>query len=155
MADFSKTFTNIWAIKHPNLRAIRLKVIYKDIFSNERRHRFGIGASPLCEVCGAVESVEHHLHLCPNAIRMWELYQRITGEKIDSLVDIILCSTNLESEIIKSTLLKALIQIDRSKSLPERALVAQCAFFLGLEARVNRRKADSIKDVITRILNLV
>ena len=106
-------FKNIWAIKNSTLRAIRLKAVYKDIFSNERRYRFNIAPSPDCEVCGQVESVEHQLVLCRNATRIWNFFYRSTGISIGSLYEVLTCTGNLEVEIVKSFMIKALLQIDR------------------------------------------
>ena len=68
----------------------------------------------------------------------------MTGLRIDSLFDIIDCSDNLETEIIKSCLIKALIQIDRSRNASDGALVAECAHYMGIEARVNRQVSDRL-----------
>ena len=149
--EFDSTFKNVWAIKSPTLRAIRLKIQYKDVFSNERRHRFGITDSPACGVCGQIESVEHQLFSCTNAIRIWELFARLTGTRIQSLLEVIQCSGIHEHEIVKSTMIKALLQIDRSQGIPNGAVVTDCIYHLGIEAQVDRKRADSFNSFIDRI----
>ena len=144
-------YNNLWEIKNPSLRAVRLKLIYKDVFSNERRHRFGICDSPACDVCGQVETVEHHLFSCANATRMWGLFQTLTGISIVSLFDVIYCSSNLEYEIIKSTMVKALLQIDRSQIISNRAIVSDCVQYLKIEAEVNVKRSGYIQRLICRI----
>ena len=47
------TWSNIWKIKNPRVGSIRLKVLYKDVFSNERPTRLGISNSNKCIVCVA------------------------------------------------------------------------------------------------------
>ena len=143
--DYERTFIGVWSIKNPSLRATRLKVLYKDIFSNERRHRFGLADSSACLVCGQIETVEHHLWSCNNAKRIWLLFQRLTGTSIGSLFDVVRCDLSIELEIIKSVLMKALLQIDRSANTIERALKHECSFFLKVEAAVNQRKAVSLR----------
>ena len=149
--ELESMYNNLWEIKNPSLRAVRLKLIYKDVFSNERRHRFGICNSPACDVCGQVETVEHHLFSCANATRMWGLFQTLTGISIVSLFDVIYCSSNLEYEIIKSTMVKALLQIDRSQIISNRAIVSDCVQYLKIEAEVNVKRSGYIQRLISRI----
>ena len=141
---YEATLSNTWAIKNPTLRAVRLKVLYKDVFSNERRYRFGLVNSPRCDICGGLESVEHHLFSCQNARRLWALYNRLTNQGVNNLFDVLICGNNPSFEIIKSIVLKALIQIDRSKDKTEREIVSQCSFFLRIEARTNSKYRDSM-----------
>ena len=144
-ATYDGTFKNVWNIKNPTLRASRLKVIYKDVFSNERRFRFGITNSPACEMCGQIETVEHQLYSCNNAARIWNLYQRITGVGMDSLFEVICCGENLEQELIKSVLIKALIQINRSCNRSDKEIITECLYYLGIELAVNRRESANIQ----------
>ena len=134
---------------------MRLKLSYKDIFSNERRYRFKIINSPACEICGIAETVEHHLFECRNAVRIWSLFERMTGARVASLFDIIECSSQVVPEIIKSSLIKALVQIDRSKSLSDSALIAECAYYLGTEARVNNRLTEELLRASKRLLDMI
>ena len=107
--------------------------------------------SPHCDVCGHVETVEHHLVLCRNAQRVWTLYNQVTGESVTSLFDVISFSRNKGNEIIKSTLLKALIQIDRSKDSNGRELLAKCVFFLTIEARASATSSNLYLDCARRL----
>ena len=148
---------NIWAIKHPTLRGYRLKVIYKDVFSNERRFRFGMCDSPLCQ-CGNIETIGHQLLQCNNAHRMWLLYKDITGCEITNLKDVISCSSNIPNEIIKSVIIKRLVQIDRSLNFPNRAIIAECLLFLQIESVAhksidNRRNYDTLISSLKRLLS--
>ena len=138
------TLANIWEIKNPTLRAVRLKVLYKDVFCNERRHRFGLANSPNCDICGQIESIEHHLFSCHNAARLWSLYQRLSHQNIHSMFDVLMCSKNVAHEIAKTIILKALIQIDRSKDKTDREIIAQCLFFLRIEARVHKKQSATL-----------
>ena len=155
--EYESDFARIWLIKNPSLRAVRLKVIYKDIFSNERRFRFKIALSSDCEVCGMVETVDHHLFSCSNANRVWRLYRQVTGSQIESLFDVISCGSDRVHEIIKSVCLKALLQIDRSKNVTDRAILAQCLYFLNIEARavVPGKFAEKLKQYVEKIKGFV
>ena len=141
-------FSKLWQIKHPALRAIRLKLCHKNIFSNERRHRFGLSDSPFCTSCLLIETVEHQLFECANAQRLWLMYRNIAGQEISSFADLLLCSSSIELESLKSAIIKALIQINRSHSVPEKVIAQECAHFLRIEAIVN-------SPARTRLLNLV
>ena len=149
--EVDSTFKGIWDVKNPTLRAIRLKVLYKDIFSNERRHRFGLTDSPECTLCGQVESVEHHLFLCANASRIWSLFHKLTGIRMVSLFDVIRCDRPMEIEIVKSVLIKALLQIDRSTTSIDRVLTKECVLFLKIEAKANRNKANALVQYADRL----
>ena len=151
---FKESFANLWKIKNPALRAVRLKVTYKDVFSNERRHRFGLTNSAACEICSAIESVEHQLFACANANRMWSLFQRMTGASVASLLDVLLCTLEVEHEIVKSVLVKALIQIDRSKNITDRMLIVECVHYLKVEATVNISRATRIMQLVELLQNI-
>ena len=62
------------------------------------------------------------------------------------------CDANVADEIIKSTLIKSLIQINRGRDRIDREIIADCAFFLGIEARVNRRLTNTLQQCARRIL---
>ena len=149
-----ETFSNLWKIKHPALRALRLKLCYKNVYSNERRHRFGISDSPLCLGCGAIESVEHQLLECANARRLWQMFKDITGIDIVSLKDILCCGPRIEIETFKATIIKALIQIDRSLNVPNRVVAQACAHFIRIEGIVNRAKQREMLSLVIKLDNV-
>ena len=142
--DYESTLVNLWKIRNPTLRSVRFKILYKDVYCNERRFRFGLSNSPMCAICGQVETIEHHLYSCRNATRLWNLYQRLTGQSVDSMFEVLMCSNSTAHEIIKSIILKALIQIDRSKDRTDREIISQCLFFLKIEARVNNKISTNL-----------
>ena len=151
---FTELFNNLWKIKQPQLRAIRLKLLYKEIYSNERRHRFGLSDSPHCVGCGLIETVEHQLLECDNARRVWRMFHEVSGVEILSFKDIIECSADSALETLKSTIIKALIQITRNHNVPEKVIAHGCAYFLRIEAISNRtyeRTLLSLVDKLNRI----
>ena len=150
-ALFSDHCRILWRIKLPALRAIRLKLCYKDVFSNERRHRFGIADSPSCTGCGLIESVEHQLHGCLNAKRLWQMYKEVTGLEIRSICDLILCTSSIESEILKSAIIKSLIQIDRCHGVPTKVVAQECSNFLRTEAIVDRTREATLLLMINKL----
>ena len=129
----------IWKIRNPHLRGYRLKLLYKDIFSNERRYRFNLSDSPNCPVCGQVETVVHQLFDCPNAQRLWDIYRRITNSTIGGMLDIIMCCERSEVEIIKTVIIKHLIQINRSVGINSDSLKKEIAHFFRLEACTSKK----------------
>ena len=151
---YDNMFTHLWAIKNPTLRASRLKVIYKDIFSNERRFRFHLTDSPLCEICGQIETVEHQLFLCPNAGRLWDLFHRMTNVRIESLFDVVHCKTNIGLEIIKSTVIRLLLQINRSRNKSEREVIIECSYYIGIETRINYKCIAELRRWASTLRNL-
>lgn len=143
----------LWDIKNPKLLAYRLKVIYKDIFSNERRYRFGIADSPACSICGQVETVEHQLYLCQNAQEKWRLFSQLTGIHIGSFVEVVRCYQMPAIELVKSIFIKSLIQIDRSQDSHPLVMMAECSTFLQIEiesAGTPGSRADSIKELLEK-----
>ena len=70
----------LWKIRNPVLRSYRLKLMYKDIYCNERRARFNLCDSPNCPICGELETVTHQLFDCKNAKRMWVVYYKLFKE---------------------------------------------------------------------------
>ena len=114
---------HIWQIGHPNLLGTRLKVLYKDVYSNERRHRFGISDNPECAICGKLESVQHQLFDCNNAKRLWTLVDKVTGYTPVDFYHSICYEGPIETELVKSVVLKLLVQIDRSSNLNTNAFL--------------------------------
>ena len=78
--------------------------------------------SPNCTSCQQVESVSHQLFECQNAQSLWGMYNSITGKTVNNFVDIITCNEEIDIEIIKSIIIKRLIQIDRSVGYSIEAL---------------------------------
>ena len=139
------------------MRAIRFKVLYKNVYSNERRFRFGLADSPECGSCNAIESVEHQLYSCQNAKRLWTLYSQIFGQNVGDFHDVITCNGTLEQEIVKSVLIKLLIQIDRSTFLDLSAVKKNIIHFLMLEVAVlgdEARETQALRRLIDQIRNL-
>ena len=128
----------IWKIKNPQLRGYRLKLLYKDIFCNERRFRFNLTNSPNCLHCGQIETVAHQFLECPNAQRLWGMYQRVTGRVVSNMLEIITCLESPETEIVKSIIIKRLIQIDRSTSINFAAIKLEIKHFFRIEACSNK-----------------
>ena len=79
-----QTWNNLWALKNPTLRATRLKILYGDIFCNEKRQRFGLTESSECVICGEIETKEHQLFYCRNEIRFWEILDSIASRALIS-----------------------------------------------------------------------
>ena len=73
----SQSWFYLWKIRNPILRNYRLKVMYKDVYCQERRHRFKLSDSPMCLCCGEIETVQHQLYDCPNACRLWHVYNEL------------------------------------------------------------------------------
>ena len=65
-----------------------------------------------------------------------------------SLFDVVVCGQNVAHEIVKSIILKALIQIDRSKDKSDREITSQCIFFLKIEAKANRKNSAALMDFV-------
>ena len=88
---------------------------------------------------------------------LWRLYRQVTGSQIESLFDVISCGSDRVHEIIKSVCLKALLQIDRSKNVTDRAILAQCLYFLNIEARavVPGKFAEKLKQYVEKIKGFV
>ena len=124
----------LWKIKNPQLRGYRLKLLYKDVFSNERRHRFKLSESPNCSICGQVESVTHQILECANAQRLWAMYYRITGRPVRSMLEIITCTESIDIEMIKTIIIKRLIQIDRSAGVNLVAIKKEIVHYFRVEA---------------------
>ena len=128
----------LWQIGNPQLRAYRLKLLYKDIFSNERRHKFGLSDSPDCIICGQIESVNHQFVECANARKLWDMYRRLTGKSVDSLLQAIICVEEIDTEIVKSIIIKRLIQIDRSRNINLACIKQEILHYYRVEACLSK-----------------
>ena len=138
----------LWKIRNPILRHSRLKIMYKDIYSQERRHRFGLAQSSECLICKEVESVEHQLFECKNARRLWQIYNMIFAENI-RFEQIVYSQTILAKEIVKAVITKMLVQIDRSQHLSVTHAIAKVRQAVALEFIVTQDR--HLKDILTLI----
>ena len=150
--DIRHTWTNLWIIKNPSLRAIRLKVLYKDIWSQEKRYKLGITNSSACDICGDIESVSHQLLTCSNAKRLWSHLEEslnykliLNGDPEKSLVQLMEVTNDMPFELVKSVVFKLLIQIDRSRMLTIPQLNKHIIHWLNIEMSANNNKIKNNK----------
>ena len=145
---------HVWQIGHPNLLGTRLKILYKNVYSNERRHRFGISESPNCTICGKLESVQHQLFECSNAKRLWTILDKVTGYTPADFYHSICYEGPIETELVKSVVLKLLVQIDRSSKLNIKAFLQIIKWYIYLEESCTKAKCcfTSIKGKINDLL---
>ena len=150
--DIRHTWTNLWLIKNPSLRAIRLKVLYKDIWSQEKRYKLGITNSSACDICGDIESVSHQLLTCSNAKRLWSHLEEslnykliLNGDPEKSLVQLMEVTNDMPFELVKSVVFKLLIQIDRSRMLTIPQLNKHIIHWLNIEMSANNNKIKNNK----------
>ena len=111
--------------------------------------------SPQCTRCGQDETVEHQLLECANATRMWDLFRITTGSSVRTLYEVLSCSSNLEIETIKSAIIKALVQINRSHNLAIHVIAKSCAMFLRIEATLHPDKDRGFVPLMNELQNVV
>ena len=63
---------NLRKLKAVRDRDILLNVAHGNVFTNERKHRYGIRLDPYCE-CGNVEDFNHKIFECENSKKLWSL----------------------------------------------------------------------------------
>ena len=154
--DIRISWTNLWQVKNPTLRAIRHKVLLKDIWSNEKRHRLGITHSSKCEFCGDIEDVKHQLFNCHNASRMWLIYNEITGDNIniqtdESFIRLIEVDNDISNELVKAVIFKLLIQINRSSNLSLLQIKTNILHWLIIEKAVLRKNLHTNKVLLRKL----
>ena len=143
------TWFNLWKIKNPHLRNYRSKVAYKDVYSQERRFKFRLNDSPQCRICkNRVESVQHQLFECRNAQRMWQSYVDMFADNI-SFKNLVCVGNFPAAEIVKATIIKLLIQIDRSEHLAIDHIYLRIIRMLTLEASITK------DPIYTNLVNLL
>ena len=69
----------------------------------------------------------------------------VVGCRISSLFEVLTCSSDVGNEIIKSTLIKALFQINRSSNKSDREIIMDCRHYIGIEVRISRANDDKLK----------
>jgi hypothetical protein len=67
---FNSTVINVWHYRY----------MYKNIYTKQNLHRFGIIDNPNCPNCDIVEDSNHLLWECPNVIQSWENFSRVVSE---------------------------------------------------------------------------
>jgi len=129
---------NIWKVGNPTFRSILYKVAHKDVFCNTRRLNCKLTADNLCVICSIPEDFNHQLVDCPNARRFWLKCNSVFDIQINSIDDIMSMNWNKNELLIIAVVLKALIQIDRSKDLNWEAMVSRIKAQLNIENTVKR-----------------
>jgi hypothetical protein len=92
-------------LRSVKLKNLSLRIINGDVYSRERMHRFGMIDSPLCQSCGEVDTIRHHLLECNTAKKIWMAFGRIYKEVTKSTFEITLenvinCNINYNSKAI-------------------------------------------------------
>ena len=144
--DIRQVWTNLWLIKNPTLRAIRLKVLHKDVWTQEKRCKLGITSSNACEICGEPESVIHQLYTCRNTSRIWNSFSIFRNNDDcykKSFVNLITISNDNAFETVKSAIFKVLIQIDRSQHLSIEQIKKQILYWLQVDMIAISRNSRS------------
>ena len=135
--NIQDTWHNLWLIKNPTLRAIRHKILYKDIWTMEKRYRLGIANDNKCTICGEIETVFHQLFKCRNAVKLWQVFKDLV--KIDlpatelDYAKLISVSNDYIAETIKACIFKLLIQIDRSVEITNNQIKRYISYWLTVE----------------------
>ena len=146
--NIRQVWTNLWLIRNPTLRAIRMKILHKDIWTQEKRYKLGITNNNACDICGEPESVIHQLFTCSNASRIWNNFS-IFGNNHDchkkAFVNLIAVSNEFAYETVKSAIFKVLIQIDRSRHLSIAQIKKQILFWLQVDLIAINQKGNNNK----------
>ena len=131
-----------------------MKVLCKDVYSNERLHRFGISDSPNCAVCGKEENVQHQLFDCSNAKHLWIILEKVTGYTPADFYHSICCEGPIETELVKSVVLKLLVQIDHSSKVTTKSFLQMVKWYIHLEESCTKARGcfASIKVKIDALL---
>ena len=82
------------------------------------------------------------------------MYKQVTGCDIRSFKDVIMCHGSIEVEILKSVIIKSLIQISRSHNVPDRVIALDCARFVRIEAISNKSIETSLLNLATKLGNI-
>ena len=70
LLSWTNSVRRLTSTRHKN---ILLRTMHGDIFSNSRLFKFRLRESPTCANCDeAIETVQHRLFECPNAVASWE-----------------------------------------------------------------------------------
>jgi len=129
---------NIWRVGNPTLRAVLFKIAHNDVFCNRKRFQCKIVSDDKCNICGLPEDVEHQLLTCPNAQRLWLNCHSTFGIRVQTMDDIRNMNCSKVDLMIIGVILKALIQIDRSKEVNWDTIVHRIRSYLSIENKVKR-----------------
>jgi hypothetical protein len=65
------------SVKHRNTM---LKVLHGDVYTNERKNRFGLREDPYCDRCNEIDTLEHRLSTCSATRELVSNMLRITNK---------------------------------------------------------------------------
>jgi hypothetical protein len=98
-------------------KAMFLKVLHGDIYTNDRLHKFGLRDNPLCDKCGLIDGIEHRLTECnaysllvDRVLQVTKKLSKITGfrqtlERLDQLLgshlDVDITTLTIHSHVIR------------------------------------------------------
>ena len=157
--DIRNTWNSLWLIKNPTLRAIRHKVLYNDVWTNEKHFKFKLMQDDKCTICGETETVFHQLFLCKNAVRFWTIFSEITGKEIPTNVGhfarTISVTNDYLIEVLKACILKLLIQVDRSKDMTLVQIRRYLLYWVKIEHSSITSKLKRNKSQIQRLTQVI
>jgi len=136
-------WNGIWKVGNPTLRSILYKVAHKDVFCNSRRYRCNLVDNDRCIICNEREDIEHQLISCPNARRLWITVKKVFNIQIQTLDHLLSMDRPKTELLIVAVILKALIQIDRSKDVTSSSVMSRIKSFLVIEDLVKKNANNS------------
>ena len=83
--DVAESFT--WCHRIKKLTSIRhqntlLKTAHGDIYSKDRKLRFGLADNDRCDRCGSPDSRQHMIAECPKALELWNTLRILDGKPV-------------------------------------------------------------------------
>ena len=70
---------------------------------------------------------------------------------LSSFYEVLVCESSLPHEIVKSVLIRALLQIDRSSNRVDRDILTECILYLNIEAMSNARISTELHQLVAKI----
>jgi hypothetical protein len=137
-------------ILDPSLRALRFRILHKDVFCGAKMFKIGMSASPNCAVCGEIETVQHQLFECSGPRRLWQYYNSVMLDfgrhdlQVFNFKEAILIpsESTFVTESLKSIVLKFCIQIERPNENSRVAFYNFAKQYFMREILLLKRKPD-------------
>jgi hypothetical protein len=149
--DKEKIFTLLYnKILDPSFRALRYRILHKDVFTKVKMFKLGMCPSALCDCCQVEETISHQLYDCQGAKHLWRWYNATVQQfnrhdlQVFNFQEAILIppQAHFVTELFKSTILKFCIQIDRPTVQSHIAVYKFLTNYLARELYILKKKPD-------------
>ena len=132
-----------------------LRHLHGDVYTNERKYRFGLTQDPNCTHCGQLDTLDHRLTRCPRSIEVLTVLERKIGEVAVNdreAQDPVACALGVYNRLKKSSLAltaETIEYISSTRTEPAIRFLERITIKL-LKLEKNEQTRNELREILNR-----